>query len=90
MGLLFIVTLYPFGTDLSHLLRGVKHVGVQHFRPIGPIEPFGERQSDLASPVGGSLRLNAHRYFYANLKRLNMRPLSSRTISGFTIIITVM
>jgi len=42
MGPLFVVTLQPFGADLAHLLQGFKHVGVQHFRPIGPIIALDE------------------------------------------------
>ena len=41
-GPVFIVTQQPFDAGLSDLLQGFKHVGVQHFRPIGQIEAFGE------------------------------------------------
>lgn len=43
MGPPFVVVLQPFCADLAHLLQEFKHVGVQHFRPIGPITSFDER-----------------------------------------------
>jgi hypothetical protein len=42
MGPLFVISLQPFGADLPHLLQGFKHVGVQHFRAIGPIISLDE------------------------------------------------
>jgi len=43
MGTLFVVALQPFVADLANLLQGFKHVGVQNFRPIGPILSFDKR-----------------------------------------------
>lgn len=37
---LFIVSLYPFGTDLADLIERVKDISIQHFRAIRPIEPL--------------------------------------------------
>ena len=42
MGPLFVVTLQPFGTDLPDLVQRLKHIGIQHFGAIRPIEPLDE------------------------------------------------
>ena len=69
MGRLFIVLLHPLGADLPHLLKRVEHIGIQHFIPERPIEPFHKgiltrlawlniAQSDavLRTPAGKGLR----------------------------------
>lgn len=40
MGPLFIITLQPFGTDLSHLLQRLEHRRIEDFRPICPVIPL--------------------------------------------------
>ena len=42
MGSLFIVTLQPFGTDLSHLIQRLEHIRIEHFGPIGPVIPLNQ------------------------------------------------
>jgi hypothetical protein len=61
----FIVTLQPFCADLSHLLQGFKHIGVQHFRPVGPIIAIDEGilipfPWFNVSEISGSLGTPAH------------------------------
>jgi hypothetical protein len=42
MGPFFVVTLQPFRTNVSNLVQRLEHIGIQHFRAIGPIESFDE------------------------------------------------
>jgi len=39
---LFIITLHPLGTDLSHLLQRLEHVRIEHFGPIRPVIPLDQ------------------------------------------------
>ena len=42
MGPLFIVTLQPVGTELSHLIQRLEHIGIEQFGPIGPVIPLNQ------------------------------------------------
>jgi hypothetical protein len=34
---LFVITLQPFGTDLSHLIQRLKHIRIEDFGSIRPV-----------------------------------------------------
>ncbi len=39
---LFVITLQPFGADLSDLIEGLEYIGIQHLGAICPIESLDE------------------------------------------------